>query len=359
MGTRMQGDRRGGFTLIELLVVIAIIAVLIALLLPAVQQAREAARRAQCSNNLKQLALALHNYADTHRVFPPALVAVASTYDMNRTHFSGNSDSGGPRARRMAPDWAWTSFVLPFMEQEGIYRALGVSSADAMDAARDPNVRALLGTPITSFLCPSDSKPSTTTDRPTRMDAGSFSLVDSAGSGYNNVLALQNYVANIGRGRDAITCCNADRWYQMNVGLWTEGPFNVNSSVRFGDITDGTSNTILLGERAWSYSAGGREQTAGAAAMYVTVSTRGPTEGHGASHAVGIGGAGINYPYNNTLRSAGIFSSRHPGGAQFALADGSVRFLSEHINHNTATGAYDSVFEALLAIRSGFPVGEF
>jgi prepilin-type N-terminal cleavage/methylation domain-containing protein/prepilin-type processing-associated H-X9-DG protein len=351
--------RSRGFTLIELLVVIAIIAILIGLLLPAVQKVREAAARSQCQNNLKQLALAIHNYAGANEVFPAGLIAVATTYDPTTTSYKGLDTGKTSRAKRMAPDWAWTSFVLPFMEQQSIFQGLGVQSTAAMDAILDPNVRALMGTPVKSFLCPSDSKPSPTADRKTRMDDGTFTLQDSAGNGYNNVLALQNYVGNMGRGRDAITSSNVDRWYQMNVGLWAEAPFNVNSATTFNKITDGTSNTILLGERAWSYVAGGTVQISSAAAMYVTVSTRNPSEGAGASHALAIGGNGINYPYNNSTKSAGIFSSRHTGGAQFALCDGSVHFISENIDYNTATGAYDSVFECLLAMADGQPVGPF
>ncbi|WP_437207003.1 DUF1559 family PulG-like putative transporter [Planctomicrobium sp. SH664] len=353
---------RRAFTLIELLVVIAIIGVLVGLLLPAVQQAREAARRTQCKNNLKQLALALHNYHDTFATFPPGLVAVATTYNVETEGFSGSSGSekGGPRAKRGAPDYAWTSFVLPYMEQTAVFNTLGVNSVDAMDAIKSATVREVISKPIPAFLCPSDTKPSETENRKFKPDGTvKWALVDSSGTQYNDILALQNYVGNMGRGRDALTCCSADRWYQMNVGAWTEGPFNVNSRVNIRSITDGTSNSILLGERAWTFNAGGRELQSSAAALFYTQSIKGPTEGHGASHALGIGGGGINYPYNETERLSGIFTSRHTGGSQFALCDGSVRFISENVDHRTATGAYDSTFERLLAIQDGGTPGEF
>jgi prepilin-type processing-associated H-X9-DG protein len=248
------------------------------------------------------------------------------------------------------------------MEQGSIYSALGVDTYNtqakaAMDAVKDPNVRAVMGTPVASFLCPADVIPSPTADRKTKMDNGTATLVDASNNKYNNVIALQNYVGNMGRGRDALP---SPRWYQMPVGLWAEGPFNVNSKTTFARIGDGLSNTILLGERAWTYTAAGTTQQSSAAAMYVTVSTKGPTDGDGASHALGMGGDGINYPYGNSTSSAGIFTSRHVGGANFALGDGSVRFISEHIDYNTATSAYDSVFECLLAMNDGQAVnGEY
>src|SRR5262245_43352055 len=124
----------------------------------------------KCQNNLKQLALACHNYHDATGSLPSGLVAVASTYDPKTTSFTG-SDSGGPRAKRLAPDWAWTAFVLPYMEQGNLYQALGVQSMAAMDAVVDPNVRAVMGTPVSSFLCPSDAKPSPTADRTIKIGA--------------------------------------------------------------------------------------------------------------------------------------------------------------------------------------------
>ena len=361
--------RRQGFTLIELLVVIAIIATLVAILLPAVQQAREAARRSTCKNNLKQLALALHNYADTHRCFPMGVTGVISSWDKKTDRYTG-SDSGGPRARgewRGGPDWTWTALVLPFIEQSALYDSLRVGQIDAIDAMMDPNIRSLIGTPLPVFLCPSDSKPSATANRPSLKILGVKAADETV---YNDLLALSNYVGNIGRGRDATDYSSSppvfnDRWYQMNFGGWAEGPFNVNTHVRFSDITDGTSNSILLGERAWSYNIGGTTITPGAAALYFATSTKGPTQGHGASNALGMGGSGINGIYPDlsvsaiNLKASGNFSSAHAGGSQFALCDGSVRFVSENIDYRTSTGPYDSTFEGLLAISDGTVTGEF
>ncbi|MEW4566089.1 DUF1559 domain-containing protein [Bremerella sp. JC770] len=360
----MNVRKNHGFTLVELLVVIAIIGVLIALLLPAVQQAREAARRMQCSNHLKQLALACHTYADSHKSFPSGVVGMISSWDKKTDRYTG-SDSGGPIARgewRGGPDWAWTALVLPYMEQTAMHETLGVGRIDAIHAMTDANVRAAISIPMPTFNCPSDPKPGDTTDRPSLKHTG---VKDANETVYNNILALSNYVGNMGRGRDALTCCSADRWFQMNFGEWAEGPLNVNTNTRFRDITDGSSNSILIGERAWSYNAGGTMITSGAGAMYFAISTKGPTQGHGASNALGMGGSGINgiYPDSSlsaiSLKASGNFSSAHPGGAQFALCDGSVRFLSENIDYKTSTGEYDSVFEGLLAISDGYVVGGY
>jgi hypothetical protein len=226
-----------------------------------------------------------------------------------------------------------------------------------MDAFTDPLVRAVVSNPIGSFNCPSDDKPSPTADRPNLKSTKG--VKDANDVVYNDIMALTNYVGNMGRGRDATTRFNVDRWYQANFGLWAEGPFNANSHTTFGDISDGTSNSIMVGERAWSYGAGGTQIIGGASVMLYATSTKGPTEGGGISNALGLGGSGINgiYPSNIDRRASGSYSSNHVGGAQFALCDGSVQFLSENIDYNTATGNYDSAFEYLLAIADGGVLG--
>ncbi len=290
---------RSGFTLIELLVVIAIIAILVALLLPAVQQAREAARRSSCKNNLKQLGVALHNYHDTHNVFPPAFARSIQP--------DGSAPSGG---------WGWGVMLLPFIEQPGLYDALRPNTEPFHEivAADTPGEaqRILLQTPINTYRCPSDT-----------------------GAPINNQRAnygTSNYIGIWGAHVDA--------------GLHTgagNGCMFFNSRIGFRDILDGTSNVLVLGERA-----------------FVNNPPRMPWRG-------GIY-AGVNNPagagWGSTMRGVWdspafrlngtdpwAFSSLHKGGAQFVLGDGSVRFISENINGLT--------YQILAQRASGEVVGEF
>ena len=142
---RRDSRRRLGFTLIELLVVIAIIAILIALLLPAVQQAREAARRTQCKNNLKQIGLAMHNYHDVYTTFPPG-------------HMFDTTIPGGNANSFQHPEmWAWGAFILPFVDQAPLFNQLNVSQRRLTDLlAEGPDVAALIQIPLSVYHCPSD-----------------------------------------------------------------------------------------------------------------------------------------------------------------------------------------------------------
>ncbi len=359
--------RRSGFTLIELLVVIAIIAILVALLLPAVQQAREAARRSSCKNNLKQIGLALHNYNDTFRQFPCGVIAAYSGYSTQINGYNGSGSvqvypPGASGTTRGYVDYSWVALILPFMELGPQYDTLGVSRRRASEALADPVVQQLMEQPVESFLCPSDPKPSpnqmrnAACGRPRDVNGVQY----GTGSASGRSVALQNYVGSMGRGRDARTSANVDRWNQMTVGLWVEGVFNANSDINFQDITDGTTNTIMVGERAWEYSINGSTiRTGEAANMYFLRADNGPRENSGAADALAVGGLGINSPSHTDNQARSSFSSRHRGGAQFVLCDGSVRFISENIDYRTVTGGYDSVFENLLARFDDNPVGEF
>ncbi|REJ71931.1 MAG: DUF1559 domain-containing protein [Planctomycetota bacterium] len=311
---------RRGFTLIELLVVIAIIAILIALLLPAVQQAREAARRTQCKNHLKQIGLALHNYHDAHLVFPPGYVA-------------GNVTAADPASAEDGSGFAWGTMILPMMDQASLYNQLNLD----LDS-RDPANLVAGRTYLPTFRCPSDNANNT------------FIVTD----GTNNYeLATANYVGMYGYGSVTMAPGNPD----------PAGVLYRNSSVRIGDITDGTTATILVAERAhvhdfipgaadvqanstWYAAVPGVFRPAGMGTM--------PDEAP-ASLVLGhvgqmMGAMTMHHPPNTTHHIVN-FSSRHEGGAHILLADGSVHFISENINYNT--------FRWLGQRSDGEVIGEF
>jgi prepilin-type N-terminal cleavage/methylation domain-containing protein/prepilin-type processing-associated H-X9-DG protein len=279
--TRGYEPRRPGFTLIELLVVIAMIGILVALLLPAVQAAREAARRVQCVNNLKQLGTALHNYHDTFGKFPPGWV-----------------DSGNY-------GWGWNVFLFPFTEQKALYDSLDVDRKTLIQVNNNATTQPLLLTVIPNLRCPSDSA----------KDVGE----QTVGGGANQrPVATSNYAGC----RGFFNMANGDTSNDPIIdNTLNNGVLYANSRVRFADITDGTSNTLAVGEkgidssngatppvRAACWAGDGRTQNGNA----VTACVRGK----------------INQGNQNN------FSSSHPGGANFVLCDASVRFVSEDIASN-------------------------
>jgi prepilin-type N-terminal cleavage/methylation domain-containing protein/prepilin-type processing-associated H-X9-DG protein len=279
-------EKRPGFTLIELLVVIAIIAVLISLLLPAVQAAREAARRVKCVNNLMQLGIALQNYESSHEVLPPGVV--------NPTGPILNTASGYHAS--------WMLQILPYLEQKSVLRryndSVGVYGAENL------TVR---GAELEVFLCPSDS--------------GTRRL--------GNRVALNNYAA-----------CHHD--VEGPIDADNHGVFFLNSHLRNEEITDGTANTIYLGEKpldgtelGWASGTRGTLRNTGTPINHTlprlsaflapdeveslpidgeTTAPADPTET--APNVIPVGG----------------FGSSHPGGSNFAFGDGSVRFLKNSIN---------------------------
>jgi prepilin-type N-terminal cleavage/methylation domain-containing protein len=321
---------RTGFTLIELLVVIAIIAVLIALLLPAVQQAREAARRTQCKNNLKQIGLALHTFHDTFLKFPVG---------------EANNDNN---------NWGWNVYLLPYYEQGTAYTGLqdgtinalwipanmgggmntnfpGAPGLDSLNSGVAGYGRCTVNTlagsglvaggivskAIPMLICPSDILPQIST------------------AGY----AKTNYVGNLG---------NSYQWGSTSLGCGVTGALqngilllsnddNNTYVVKMSDVTDGTSNTIAVGEASASTNA----NPSNTAKMPVWAGA----VGQGCSGLVGAGSvlraADLLYPPTNgsitnpSASSDYSFGSQHTGGIQVLLTDGSVRFVSQNISGQT------------------------
>jgi prepilin-type N-terminal cleavage/methylation domain-containing protein len=275
-------SRRKAFTLIELLVVIAIIAILVALLLPAVQQAREAARRTQCKNNLKQIGLALHNYHDLQSSFPSGWIGV----DLVNRWQDPEGISG----------WGWAAMILPQMDQAPLFGQIrpDVSLLHALNA----KPRAVT---LPMFRCPSD------------IGEEKWNLNDEASGSFLVQLPTANYIASFGTGE--LEDCEGQPTPFQCVG---NGATYHNSRIRMAQITDGLSNTIHIGERKSKPADGWFSTWVGVAA------------GSEEAFARILGGADHtpNFPENHF----DDFSSHHTGGAHFVLGDGSVRFITENIN---------------------------
>jgi prepilin-type N-terminal cleavage/methylation domain-containing protein/prepilin-type processing-associated H-X9-DG protein len=305
MSTRFATRPRRAFTLIELLVVIAIIAVLIALLLPAVQQAREAARRTQCRNNLKQIGLALHNYHDVHQMFPSGWIGVA---------LDGRPYVEGPTG------WGWGAMVLPMMDQGPLYQQINFH----LQIDHPANALAL-ETVIPSFRCPTDPSPERwgipEEDNPDEILA---------------MLPSANYVGSFGP-EEVHDCEDVPIGFTCDTPNIFNGIFAHNTSVRIRDILDGTSNTFLAGERRTDPALGWHSTWVGAV-----------PEGHEAFARV-LGSA--DHPPNYIGAHFEDFSSFHAGGVHFLFADGRVRFLGENINK--------LLYKSLATRADGEPVGEY
>lgn len=332
---RTKSFRYAAFTLIELLVVIAIIAVLVGLILPAVQSAREAARRTQCKNNLKQIGIALHNYHDIFNSLPFGSV---------------HSSRYVPPYMGDTSEWSFLACILPQVEHSTLYSQLEVGNTPLVSALSDSRKLQLLRTHIPTYACPSDAGFKTlNTDRP--LDTNS----------------------------PAVTCCSgtipvAGSNYIGCTGVDFDGAFEFSASantfkrpVRFSDITDGLTNTIAVGERA-----------------------TGDVKGSGVRHGAGIW-AGCTYPaldayvpsgsgsgiladtfvtINFALRAdssslhlePAAMSSRHAGGVNFLMCDGSIRFINETIQSKAAS-PYDSatwsIYQFLGSRNDGQVIGEF
>lgn len=326
-----QPRRARGFTLIELLVVIAIIAVLIALLLPAVQQAREAARRTQCKNNLKQIGLALHNYHDIYSVFPPgnALSSLSPDAGYKVDLTTANRAAG----------YGWATFILPQLDQANLFNQLNVNQIELVNLMQQASLRPLTQTKINVYRCPSDTAPDLNTGRP-------FS---NAIFGDTSV-GTSNYI-----GVEGTRWSHAVEWITTQTDPF--GMFWPASRVKISDITDGSSNTLMVGERNWTNLAG------------IWIGTRNYTGNGdvGLRQQLGITNWKINLSNSTTATptSNRAFHSNHTGGTHFVLADGSVRFLSENIYlDNTLAdpnnpASQKGLYNRLGMRNDGSPIGEF
>jgi prepilin-type N-terminal cleavage/methylation domain-containing protein len=299
---------RSAFTLVELLVVIAIIGVLVALLLPAVQAAREAARRTQCSNNLKQVGLALHNFHDTYNKLP------VGTHDDDNKSF------------------CWRTWILPYMEQTPLYNqmtqaglwippqmggganGLNIDSVPASEIAGVTVISDLCKTKLGFYMCPSDTLPEKDND------------------GYFKT----NYCGNVGPAVGTIaTCASADAKGELQQGVLLMSNQNTDTwTTSLARMTDGTSNTIMAGEVSETSNINKGLTNARAYPIWAGGNNNGACSD-------GLAGSGAVLRFVDTAyfvnRKTGTesnmsFGSKHPGGAQFVLGDASVRFITESVS---------------------------
>ena len=332
----MKRFGRRGFTLIELLVVIAIIAVLVALLLPAVQQAREAARRSSCKNNLKQLGLALHNYHDTYRTFPPG--RVRNTYSgISSAWYTGNI--------------SWMARILPFVDQGPLYNQVdwnmgqGSSGTDGDDGANGANPNGARRQSIPAYRCPSDP------------GSGGIPWTDPTGTQVtgatpNGGYAPTNYAGSVGND------------WRLRSGTATKGIFGQNSKIGLRDVLDGTSQTLIVSEIVIGFprlstndngsgvcpTSGSKDTSSTRQAGFSWFYTYFPHSAHFNTFVP---------PNNNLFYDCGVNSDRmnsasrslHTGGVQSLLCDGSVRFISENIDRGTWQNLGDKA--------DGIPIGDF
>ena len=334
-------SRRSAFTLIELLVVIAIIAVLIGLLLPAVQKVREAAARSQCTNNLKQIGLAMHNYLDTNGSFPFGYLDALQLNTGVTPPAPLNPPPPAGWVGPYYPGWAWPALILPFIEQQNLWNQIN-PPANPMSTVIANNLP-ILQVPIKTYFCPSDPPG---TQGPNLNDNRFFSGgPDWTAPNPPVYTTKSNYVGCAG---------NNNSTGDPN----GNGILGDNTATRITDITDGTSNTILVGERA-SKNAGLYKSYAGLVWGIYNNDKNNPSSDQAVlgwtdyQMQSGETGTGLQLPQNS-------FGSTHPGGAMFLLADGSVHFLASNIAFgDTQANATPQTYNALGGMQDGLVPGSW
>jgi prepilin-type N-terminal cleavage/methylation domain-containing protein len=275
------------FTLVELLVVIAIIGVLVALMLPAIQMARESARKTKCANNLKQIGLALHNYMDTKKELPPGYT----------TKVLPNLEDGGP-------GWAWGAMILPFFEEQAVYEQVNLEAPIEGD---ENKVRL---TSLPGFICPSDGEFQTIVDIPQKKSTNI--LCQMAGA---------NYVGSVGTVRPTCKICR-DHF---------DGVFGRNRAIAPRELQDGLSKTLAAGERSAYWS---RPVMWGVVPNSMLIDNQqegkyagGPGYVLGTTFKEGFNIESIPLEIGEQHSYAESFGSQHPGGSYFLFCDAGVRFV--------------------------------
>jgi prepilin-type N-terminal cleavage/methylation domain-containing protein/prepilin-type processing-associated H-X9-DG protein len=309
---------RGGFTLIELLVVIAIIAILIGLLVPAVQKVREAAARMKCTNNLKQVGLALHGYHDTNQMFPPG-------------YADGNTNPTSTPDNDVGPGWGWAAYLLPHLEQGNLFNQINFKQGVGLGGNAAASQLAL---PI--YQCPSDGYQQNFTVWPTSVVVAHGNYVGN--NGWEECFSNAGGAGD-GSGGDGLS---------GGLGASGNGPFFRNSRTTMASVTDGLSNTIFVGERSGNHSPSTWTGAVTGGRCPAWMATQPP-----APYAPPPGPAYDNADYAEALVLAHgnashvpsadfpifdpdtFYSAHTGGGANFLFGDGSVHFLASGINPNT------------------------
>jgi len=298
-----------GFTLVELLVVIAIIGILVALLLPAIQASREAARRTECSNNLKQMGLALSNYHDTYRRFPPSYVIQPGGGGVHGTPDATTRDAG--------PGWGWGALLLPYLEKQSLDDTLDYN-LPCWDAANSAAVQ----TKLDDFICPS----ATGADK-------SFDVKDNSGSTLAT-FARSCYVANVGQ---------EEPWGHTvdSYDAIADGPLYRNSTTSAADVLDGLSTTVFVGEhhprlsdKTWVGVVPGASICPTPQFAFAICEPAGTLVNSHSGPSSFESPPVIHPPNSHLAHVCGMFAE-HPTGCNVVMGDGSVHLISEDIHQPT------------------------